>query len=244
MNIEVWSDFMCPFCYIGKRRLENVLEKFPHRDEVKLQFKSFELDPNAEVNSGKTNVDYLTSKYNISEEQARGMNAQMNANARTAGLEYNIDAMIPTNSFAAHRLTHWADTQGKALDLSERLFHAIFIEGKHVGDPQVLADLAQEVGLDREAAVAVLSSDQYTENVRADQAEGAQLGIRGVPFFVLDRKFAVSGAQPDDVFLDALQKAWDERSPFTIVESNDAASDRNGVCTEEGCEVPQNKPSN
>lgn len=243
MNIEVWSDFMCPFCYIGKRRLENVLQQFPHRDKVKLQFKSFELDPNAEVNSGKTNTEYLSSKYNISEEQARGMNAQMNANARTAGLEYNIDAMIPTNSFAAHRLTHWADTQGKALELSERLFQAIFIEGKHAGDHEVLADLAQEVGLDRDAAAAVLSSDEFTENVRADQAEGAQLGIQGVPFFVLDRKFAVSGAQPDEVFLNALQKAWDEHSPFTIVESADATAD-GGVCTDEGCEIPPNKPSN
>ncbi|MBB6019123.1 putative DsbA family dithiol-disulfide isomerase [Paenibacillus sp. JGP012] len=243
MNIEVWSDFMCPFCYIGKRRLENVLEQFPHRDKVKLQFKSFELDPNAEVNSGKTNTEYLSSKYNISEEQARGMNAQMNANARTAGLEYNIDAMIPTNSFAAHRLTHWADTQGKALELSERLFQAIFIEGKHAGDHKVLADLAQDVGLDRDAAAAVLSSDEFTENVRADQAEGAQLGIQGVPFFVLDRKFAVSGAQPDEVFLNALQKAWDEHSPFTIVESADATAD-GGVCTDEGCEIPANKPSN
>lgn len=182
MNIEIWSDFLCPFCYIGKRRLENVLEQFPHRDEVKLQFKSFELDPNAALNPGKTNSEYLAAKYNMSVEQAKGMNAQMNANARTAGLEYNIDAMIPTNSFSAHRLTHWADTQGKALELSERIFQAVFIEGKHSGDPEVLAQLAEEVGLDRNAATAVLSSDQFTDNVRADQAEGEQLGIRGVPF--------------------------------------------------------------
>lgn len=101
MNIEIWSDFLCPFCYIGKRRLENVLEQFPHRDEVKLQFKSFELDPNAALNPGKTNSEYLAAKYNMSVEQAKGMNAQMNANARTAGLEYNIDAMIPTNSFSS-----------------------------------------------------------------------------------------------------------------------------------------------
>lgn len=243
MNIEIWSDFMCPFCYIGKRRLENVLEQFPHRDEVKLQFKSFELDPNAVVNSGKTNTDYLTSKYNISMEQAQGMNTQMNANARKAGLEYNIDAMIPTNSFSAHRLTHWAETQGKALELSERLFQAVFIEGKHAGDLDVLAQLAEEVGLDRNAAATVLSSEQFADNVRADQAEGEQLGIRGVPFFVLDRKFAISGAQPDEVFLDAIQKAWDERSPFTMVESNTADAEGNGVCTEDGCEVPQSDSS-
>ncbi|WP_145146815.1 DsbA family oxidoreductase [Paenibacillus xylanexedens] len=238
MNIEIWSDFLCPFCYIGKRRLENVLQQFPHRDEVKLQFKSFELDPNAELNPGKTNTEYLASKYNISVEQAQGMNTQMNANARTAGLEYNIDAMIPTNSFSAHRLTHWADTKGKALELSERIFQAVFIEGKHSGDPEVLAQLAEEVGLDRDAAAAVLSSDQFTDNVRADQAEGEQLGIRGVPFFVFDRKFAVSGAQPDEVFLGAIQKAWDERSPFTMVESSTTDADGSGVCTDDGCAVP------
>lgn len=239
MNIEIWSDFMCPFCYIGKRRLENVLAQFPHRDEVKLQFKSFELDPNAELNSGKTNAEYLAAKYNMSVEQARGMNAQMNANARTAGLEYNIDEMIPTNSFSAHRLTHWAETQGKMLELSERLFQAIFIEGKHVGNSDVLIELAEEVGLDRNTAAEVLSSNQFADQVRTDQAEGEQLGIRGVPFFVFDRKFAVSGAQPDEVFLDAIQKAWDEHSPFTMVESNTTDVDGSGVCTEDGCEVPQ-----
>lgn len=239
MNIEIWSDFMCPFCYIGKRRLENVLEQFPHRNEVKFEFKSFELDPNAEVETGKTNTEYLASKYNISKEQAQGMNAQMNANARTAGLEYNIDAMVPTNSFAAHRLTHWAKSQDKALELSERLFQAVFIEGKHVGNHEVLLQLAEEVGLDRSEAAVILESNQFAEQVRADQAEGEQLGIRGVPFFVLDRKFAISGAQPDEVFLDAIQKAWDERSPFTMVESNAADNEGSGVCTEDGCEVPQ-----
>ncbi|WJH30251.1 DsbA family oxidoreductase [Paenibacillus sp. CC-CFT742] len=244
MIIEIWSDFMCPFCYIGKRRLENVLAQFPHRDEVKLQFKSFELDSHAELNSGKTNAEYLAAKYNMSVEQAKGMNAQMNANARTAGLEYNIDEMIPTNSFSAHRLTHWADTQGKMLELSERLFKAIFIEGKHAGDKDVLIQLAEEVGLDRSAAAEVLASNQFAEQVRADQAEGEQLGIRGVPFFVFDRKFAISGAQPDDVFRDAIQKAWDERSPFTMVESSTANADAGGVCTDDGCEVPQSdKPS-
>lgn len=243
MNIEIWSDYMCPFCYIGKRRLEQVLEQFPHRDDVTVEFKSFELDPNAELNSGKSNTDYLTEKYNISAEQAQAMNAQMNANARTAGLEYDIDSMVPTNSFAAHRLSQWAGTQGKMLELSERLFKAVFIEGKDTGDHNTLIQLAEEVGLDGQEAAAVLASNQYADHVRADQAEAAQLGVRGVPFFVIDRKFAVSGAQPEEVFRNALQKAWDERTPFTMVESAGDHTADAGLCTDEGCELPQ-KPSN
>jgi predicted DsbA family dithiol-disulfide isomerase len=147
--------------------------------------------------------------------------------------------MVPTHSLDAHRLTLWAQTQGKMLELSERLFQAVFIEGKHTGDHEVLATLAGEVGLDRGEAAAVLASDRFTVEVRADEAEGAQLCVRGVPFFVFDRKFAVSGAQPDEVFHDALQKAWEERSPFTMVNASSSEADAGGVCTDDGCEIPR-----
>ncbi|ALP39171.1 disulfide bond formation protein DsbA (plasmid) [Paenibacillus sp. IHB B 3084] len=238
MNIEVWSDYMCPFCYIGKRRLEQVVKQFPHHDEVQLTFKSFELNPDAVKDSGKTINEELSAKYGVSLQEAQAMNDRMNENARTAGLQYNIHAMVPTNSLDAHRLTLWAQTQGKMLELSERLFQAVFIEGKHTGDHEVLTALAAEVGLDRDEAAAVLASDRFTDEVRADEAEGAELGVRGVPFFVFDRKFAVSGAQPDEVFHDALQKAWDERSPFTMVSASSSADDAGGVCTDDGCELP------
>lgn len=239
MNIEVWSDYMCPFCYIGKRRLEQVLQQFPHRDEVKLTFKSFELNPNAVKDSGKTINEELSAKYGVSLQEAQAMNDRMNENARSAGLEYNIHAMVPTNSLDAHRLTLWAQSQGKMLELSERIFQAVFIEGKHTGDHEVLAALAAEVGLDQEEAAAILASDRFMDEVRGDEAEGAELGVRGVPFFVFDRKFAVSGAQPDAVFHDALQKAWNERSPFTMVSASPADNDAAGVCTDDGCEIPR-----
>ncbi|MEK3787431.1 DsbA family oxidoreductase [Paenibacillus sp. FSL K6-1230] len=237
MNIEIWSDYMCPFCYIGKRRLEQVLATFPHRDEVEITFKSFELNPDAELNSGKTIKEELSAKYGVSLEEAQAMNDNMKANARTAGLEYQIDDMVPTNSFDAHRLTHWAAANHKMLELSERLFEAVFMEGKHIGQPDTLAALAAEVGLDRDQASAVLASDQYATEVRSDEAEGSQLGVRGVPFFVFDRKFAVSGAQPPEVFRDALQKAWAERSPLTVLNSTD--DDGGNVCTDEGCDIPK-----
>ncbi|WP_025719311.1 DsbA family oxidoreductase [Paenibacillus sp. 1-18] len=239
MNIEVWSDFMCPFCYIGKRRLEQVLQQFPHRDEVKLTFKSFELNPDAVRDSGKTINEELSAKYGVSLQEAQAMNDRMNENARSAGLEYNIHAMVPTNSLDAHRLTHWAQTQGKMLELSERLFQAVFIEGQHTGDQEVLTTLAAEVGLDQNEAAVILNSDRFTNEVRADEAEGAELGVRGVPFFVFDRKFAVSGAQSDEVFHDALQKAWAERSPFTMVSAGSSENDAGGVCTDDGCEIPR-----
>ncbi|QDY82777.1 DsbA family oxidoreductase [Paenibacillus polymyxa] len=238
MNIEVWSDYMCPFCYIGKRRLEQVLQQFPHRDEVQLTFKSFELNPNAVKDSGKTINEELSAKYGVSLQEAHAMNDRMTENARSAGLEYNIHAMVPTNSLDAHRLTQWAQTQGKMLELSERLFQAVFMEGKHTGDREVLAALAAEVGLDHNEAAAILASDRFTDEVRADEAEGAKLGVQGVPFFVFDRKFAVSGAQPEEVFHDALQKAWDERPPFTMISGSSSKQDAGGICTDEGCELP------
>ncbi|MFM9279534.1 DsbA family oxidoreductase [Paenibacillus jiagnxiensis] len=236
MMIEVWSDFMCPFCFIGKRRLENALAQFEHRDQVKVQFRSFELNPAAARESEFTMPEELAAKYGVSLQQAEAMNKNLEAQARTVGLNYNLNAIVPTNSFDAHRLTHWADTQGKMAELSERLFKAVLEEAQHIGSVEVLADLAGEVGLDRSEAASVLAGDSFTAEVRRDEAQAQQLGINGVPFFVLNGKFAISGAQPDEVFADALQQAWNERSPFTIVEPKDQSD--GAVCTEDGCEIP------
>ncbi|MDP4098678.1 DsbA family oxidoreductase [Paenibacillus sp. P96] len=237
MIIEVWSDYMCPFCFIGKRRLENALAQFEHKDEVKVQFRSFELNPEASRDSEHTAPEELAAKYGMSVEQAKSMNANVEASARTVGLNYNLNSLILTNSFDAHRLTHWADTRGKKQELSERLFKAALEEAEHIGSADVLADLAEEVGLDRTEAASVLAGNQFASEVRTDETQAQQLGITGVPFFVLDGKFAISGAQPDEVFADALQRAWNERSTFTLVESADKPE--GAVCTEEGCEIPQ-----
>lgn len=232
MNIEVWSDFMCPFCYIGKRRLEQALSKFPHAGEVTVRFRSFELDPQAEADSGLTNAEMLASKYGVSVEQARAMNDNMLEKARSAGLEYHMDAMVPTNSFDAHRLAQYAATLGKAEEFGERLFQAVFTESKHTGDRKVLADLAAEAGLDREQAKLVLADGRFGDEVRNDEAEAGKLGIQGVPFFVFDRKFSVSGAQAEEVFQIALQQAWDASHPFTTI-GDDSAD----ACSGDSCEL-------
>jgi len=210
MKIEVWSDYLCPFCYIGKRKFENALVQFPHRDSVEVVFRSFELGPDAPRDPGISMDQILTSKYGMSLEQAKAANDNVASQAQTVGLTYHFDTMIPTNSFDAHRLTHYAAAQGKANEMQERLFQAYFTDSLHIGDRETLAQLGAETGLDRNEVSAMLASDQYAQDVRADEQEGSQLGIKGVPFFVINRKYAVSGAQPSEVFLEALQKAWSE----------------------------------
>jgi Predicted dithiol-disulfide isomerase involved in polyketide biosynthesis len=212
MKVEIWSDFACPFCYIGKRRLESALEQFAHRDDIEVEFRSFELDPNA-----KRDVDYnvnemLARKYGMTVEQAAANNRNLTEQARAIGLEYHMDKSVLTNSFDAHRLTHYASQFGKRNEMAERLFKAYFTDGLHIGDHETLANLAAEIGLDREGTLAALTGSDFSEEVREDEQFAAQIGVRGVPFFVLDRKYAVSGAQPTEVFLDALEKAYSESS--------------------------------
>ncbi|WP_314590846.1 DsbA family oxidoreductase [Paenibacillus terrigena] len=210
MKVEIWSDYQCPFCYIGKRQFEEALKQFPHQDAIEIVFKSFELDPNAPVEPKETIDEMLAAKYGMSIEQAEAMNADVAARAAEVGLTYVFDEMKPVNSLMAHRLTHFAATRGLQQPLNERLFAAYFTESKSVGDMKTLIALAVEVGLDREEVTAVLASDQFAAEVRADEQEGSRLGIQGVPFFVFNRRYAVSGAQSQDVFRDVLQKAWDE----------------------------------
>ncbi|WP_426454339.1 DsbA family oxidoreductase [Paenibacillus sp. S-38] len=217
MKVEIWSDFMCPFCYIGKRHFEAALEQFPHRERIEVVFRSFELDPHSERDVDHDVHEMLAIKYGMSRDQAIANNQRVGAAAKASGLTFNFDDMILTNTFDAHRLTHYAKEQGKGNELAERLFRAYFTESKHLGDHEVLASLAAEVGLDAAAAAAVLRSGEYAKHVRGDEQEASELGVRGVPFFVIDRKYAVSGAQPSSVFLDTLNKAWSEASPLQVV---------------------------
>lgn len=233
MKVEIWSDYGCPFCYIGKRRLEAALEQFPYKDRVELVFKSFELDPNAERDIPFDVYDMLARKYGMSSEQAIANNANLADQARTLGLDYRFDTMILTNTFDAHRLSHFSAAHGKSKEMTERLLHAYFTESRHLGDHETLADLAAEVGLDRGEALHVLKDGDYAADVRADEEEAARLGVRGVPFFVIDRKYAVSGAQPSELFLEALNKAWDEANPLTVLGTAEDA-----LCGDDGCAVP------
>ena len=160
MQIEIWSDFVCPFCYIGKRRFEQGLNNFEHKDEVEIMFKSFELMPQLGKDLGKSIHQVISDEKGIPLEQAKSMNAQLTAQANELGLDYQFDTMIPTNTLNAHRLTHFAAQSGKMVEMSERIFKAYFIESKHIGDFDTLASLAEDVGLDREQALQMLNSDQ------------------------------------------------------------------------------------
>ena len=212
MKIEVWSDFGCPFCYIGKRRLERALESFSHRDEIELVYRSFELDPGAPKDTESSIHELLAVKYGLSLEQAKESNRNVAQQAQTEGLTYNFDTIIPTNTFDAHRLAHYAGEQGKAKEMTERLFRAYFTDSLHIGDRDTLVRLAEEVGLDGATAREVLEQNTYADAVREDENEARRLGIRGVPFFVLRGKYAVSGAQPLEIFQGALLRAWEDLS--------------------------------
>ncbi len=234
MNIEIWSDFVCPFCYIGKRRLEQALEQFPHRKDVTVVFRSFELDPNAPKETPLTIHEIIAQKYGITVEEAKRANADIGRQAEAVGLTFRFETMKPTNTFDAHRLAQYAKEKGKLQDVVERLFFAYFTESKHISDRDVLLDIAEAAGLDRSETEAVLDGDRYTEQVREDEAEAAQLGVRGVPFFVLNRKYAISGAQPIEVFRQALEKVWEEEQKASSLQP---LADEGGACTDGNCSI-------
>ncbi|WP_243299481.1 DsbA family oxidoreductase [Bacillus litorisediminis] len=212
MKIEVWSDFACPFCYIGKRRLEEALEQFPHRDQVEVEFRSFELDPDAPKDQKDSLHEVLAKKYRTSIEQAKAMNQNVSEMAQTVGLTYNLDMAIPTNTFTAHRLAQYAKSQGKEKEMVELLFKAYFTEGKHLSDHDTLVQLASEAGLDEQGVKAVLEGNDFSNEVHSNEMEAQQLGVTGVPFFVINRKYGISGAQPLEVFVETLEKVWQEEA--------------------------------
>ncbi|MWV45947.1 thioredoxin domain-containing protein [Paenibacillus sp. HJL G12] len=230
MKIEVWSDFACPFCYIGKRRFEAALERFEHKNEVEVVFRSFELDPNAPRENEHDMHTLLASKYGMSVEKAKSMNENMTEQAKAVGLTYRFDTMKVTNTFDAHRLTHWAGESGKRYEMTERLFKAYFTDSEHLGDRATLARLAGEIGLDTKAAADMLESDAYEADVREDESQATKLGISGVPFFVVNQKYGISGAQPEDVFAEALEKIWKEDHPLTMVGGSDDLACQDGSC--------------
>ncbi|KIL39841.1 hypothetical protein SD70_17410 [Gordoniibacillus kamchatkensis] len=235
MRVEVWSDFVCPFCYIGKRRFEAALQRFAHKDEVEVVFRSFELDPNSPRDVGHDVHAMLAAKYGMSRQQAIAMNANVAAQAEEAGLTFRFDTAILTNTFDAHRLAHFAASRGLMQPVVERLFQAYFTDSVHIGDRDTLAELAAEAGLDRAETARMLAGGDYADAVRADEDEAARLGARGVPFFVLNRKYAVSGAQSSDMFLNALQQAWQESQPLTVLNEAPDGSASAGVCDGDAC---------
>ncbi|MEG0258829.1 MAG: DsbA family oxidoreductase [Lysinibacillus sp.] len=234
MKIEVWSDYVCPFCYIGKKQLEKAILDTGFAGQVDVVFKSYQLDPTTPVDTNVSVYEALASKYGMSFEKAKEMAQGVVARAKEVGLHYNFDNSMEENTLNAHRLVKWAEQQGNAALLVETLLHSYFIEGKRIGQDETLLDLVAQVGLNREEAAKVLVSDAFKAEVEVDIEEGQQLGVRGVPFFVVNRKYGISGAQPQEVFENTLRKAAEEEGlkPGLQMEGTSNA----GVCTDDQCE--------
>ncbi|WP_327427762.1 DsbA family oxidoreductase [Streptomyces sp. NBC_01236] len=238
MRVEIWSDIACPWCYVGKARFEKALDAFPHRDDVEVVHRSFELDPGRAKNDIQPVIKMLTKKYGMSEAQAQAGEENLGAQAAAEGLAYRTRDRDHGNTFDMHRLLHFAKEQGRQDELIGLLYKANFAEERTVfADDERLVELAVAAGLDADAARGVLADPKaYADDVRADEREAAELGANGVPFFVLDRKYGVSGAQPAEVFAQALTQAWGERPPLKLIQ--DASADAE-ACGPDGCAVPQ-----
>lgn len=235
MKVEIWSDVMCPFCYIGKRRLEAALQQFDHPEDIEVEWKSFQLRPDMETQPDVSIHEHLSEVKGWSMEEAAQFNKRMQDMAADAGLEFNMDQAIVANSVDAHRFAHYAKTHDKGDAAEEALFKAYFTDGKNTDDQEVLVALGKDIGLDPEETRNILQSDQFTEKVKEDILESRKIGVQGVPFFVFDRKYAISGAQPTDTFLEALQKSWaewnDEQQPVTLnTEAKGAVCGPDGNC--------------
>ncbi len=212
MKVEVWSDIICPFCYIGKRNYEAALELFADRNNVEIEWHSFQLDPTISASpEEKSNIyQYLADRKGISYEQSVKMHQGVIQTAKAAGLTYNLDKAIVANSYDAHKMIQLAKTKGLGDEAEERLFIAYFTEGVDIGDPQQLLKLGQEIGLIEEEITAAIESDEYAYKVKQDIQEAQSIGVTGVPFFVFNRKYAISGAQPPSLFLQTLEKSFKE----------------------------------
>lgn len=206
MKVEIWSDVMCPFCYIGKRKFEQALEQFPGKADVEVEWKSFQLNPDMKTEPSKSINEYLAEHKGISLAQANEMNNRVTAMAAEVGLTYDLGRAVVANSFDAHRLSHFAKKYGRQDAMEERLFKAYFTEGKNTADHETLIALAVEAGLNAEAVRSMLAGTELSDDVNRDIYEANQVGARGVPFFVFDNKYAVSGAQPSELFLQVLNK--------------------------------------
>lgn len=238
MKIEIWSDIMCPFCYIGKRHLEQAMESLPFKNEVEIEWKSYQLNPDYHNTNNESFYAYLSRAKGMSVDQVKQLSGSVSEMANNVGLSLSFDKNIPANSFNAHRLIHFAKTKGMQDQAEEALFHAHFMEGKDIAQLSVLIELGEQIGLNKNEVEKILLSDEFTEAVRYDVYESKQIGVGGVPYFVFDRKFALSGAQPVEAFVAAITQSFTEwkvaqpKSELKSLNKNDGA-----VCDENGCEL-------
>ena len=234
MKIEIWSDYVCPFCYIGKRNLEAALNSTGLKDKVEIVYKAYELAPGSPATTNKPVKEGLAEKYNMSIAEAEGMLDNVTVQAKAVGLNYDFDNIRDANTFAAHRLAKLAAKENLGEEMTEALLHAYFVEAKQIGSEEVLLEIATKVGLDKEQVKHVLESEDYIEEVKADITEAGQVGVKGVPFFVINKKYAISGAQPPEAFAEALKKVAEEEG---IQPGLQMLGDEKGVCTDDNCDI-------
>ena len=234
MKIEVWTDYVCPFCYIGKRQLEKAIENSGYEGQITVEFKSFLLDPTTPIDTEESIYTSLARKYNMSEQEAKNMTSNVASRAKEVGLDYNFDDMKTANTTAAHRLAKLATTQGKAEIYNERLMRAYFLEGEAIGRHDVLKRLAKEAQLDMKAVERVLESNEYEEAVEQDIYEAQQIGVRGVPFFVFNNKYGLSGAQPQSLFEQTIEQAASEAG---LKKQLKVISPDGAICSDGQCDI-------
>ena len=234
MKIEVWSDYVCPFCYIGKRQLEKAIKNSGYEGQIDVEFKSFLLDPTTPIDTEESIYTSLARKYNMSEQEVENMTKNVASRAKEVGLDYNFDDMKTANTTAAHRLAKLAAEQGKAEIYNERLMKAYFLEGEAIGRHDVLKRLAKEVELNMEAVQHVLESNEYEEAIEQDIYEAQQIGVRGVPFFVFNNKYGVSGAQPQGLFEQTIEQA---ASAAGLKKRIEVIGQDGTICSDGQCEV-------
>ena len=238
MNIEIWSDVACPFCYIGKRHLEEAKNSLSFKDEINIIWKSYQLNPMYYNTKKETIFEHLENSKGMSEEQVKQMTDQVVDMANNAGLQFSFDSTIPANTFDAHRLIHLASQHRLQDQAKEALLKAYFIDGKDVADKTILQKIAEDIGLDQTEILETLDSDKFSGDVEHDIKESRDIGVQGVPFFVLDRKYAISGAQPVTAFKDALTQAYTEwKSAQPVDKLTSLNVNNNASCDDDGCEV-------
>jgi predicted DsbA family dithiol-disulfide isomerase len=228
VNVEIWSDIACPWCYVGKRRFEAALEAFEHSDDVTVTWRSFELDPGAPPVRAGERAAHLAAKYGVTVEEARAMEDNMTQTAAADGLDFRFDIAQSGNTRDAHRLVHLAATHGLQDEAKERLFRAYLTEGAAVSDHETLTRLMAEIGLPADDVAGVLASDRYAAEVVEEERLGAALGITAVPFFVVDRAIGAAGAQPPEALVALLDQGWEQRTPISVVTGGEA-------CGPDGC---------
>jgi len=230
MDVEIWSDIACPWCYVGKRRFEAALARFEHRDDVRVTWRSFELDPAAPAEREGERAERLAEKYGMSVERAREMERQMTDTAAGEGLDFRFDLARSGSTFDGHRVVHLAGEHGLQDAMKERLLRAYFGEGQLMSDRETLVRLAVEVGLDEDEVRGMVASDRFAEEVRDDERTAHAFGISAVPTFVVDRSIGVSGAHPPEALLELLREGWARRAPAPAIVAGGEACDVDGNC--------------